>query len=148
MLVMNQENLLYFLGKKIPVLPVVGAILAGIGLGWLFFFCRQRRKRRLASQTALTAQTESKELTTSLSSKELSSTPSVKFTRSIPSYPSSTTEFGKANTYFGVQVFSYAELEEATENFDNSRELGDGGFGTVYYGMMDKRFYLSYKIQL
>lgn len=69
MLVMNQENLLYFLGKKIPVLPVAGAILDGIGLGWLFFFCRQRRKRRLAAQTALTAETESKDLTTSLSSK-------------------------------------------------------------------------------
>ncbi|KAM7529795.1 hypothetical protein LguiB_033205 [Lonicera macranthoides] len=74
---------------------------------------------------------------TSLSSKELSSTPSVKFTRSVPSYPSSTTEFGKASTYFGVQVFSYAELEEATENFDSSRELGDGGFGTVYYAKLN-----------
>ncbi|KAL0806980.1 hypothetical protein Bca101_099472 [Brassica carinata] len=40
-----------------------------------------------------------------------------------------------ASTYFGVQVFSYEELEEATENF--SRELGDGGFGTVYYGVLN-----------
>lgn len=36
--------------------------------------------------------------------------------------------------YFGVQVFSYDELQEATKNFDPSMELGDGGFGTVYYG--------------
>ncbi|XP_016459145.1 LEAF RUST 10 DISEASE-RESISTANCE LOCUS RECEPTOR-LIKE PROTEIN KINASE-like 1.1 [Nicotiana tabacum] len=40
--------------------------------------------------------------------------------------------------YFGFQVpvFSYAELKEATNNFDPSNELGDGGFGTVYYGKL------------
>ncbi|CAH8360602.1 unnamed protein product [Eruca vesicaria subsp. sativa] len=39
-----------------------------------------------------------------------------------------------ASAYFGVQVFSYEELEEATDNF--SKELGEGGFGTVYYGVL------------
>ncbi|XP_076897327.1 LEAF RUST 10 DISEASE-RESISTANCE LOCUS RECEPTOR-LIKE PROTEIN KINASE-like 1.1 [Bidens hawaiensis] len=34
----------------------------------------------------------------------------------------------------GVSVFSYKELEDATCNFDHSHELGDGGFGAVYYG--------------
>ncbi|GLT48880.1 hypothetical protein SLA2020_224710 [Shorea laevis] len=29
---------------------------------------------------------------------------------------------------------SYNELERATDKFDSARELGDGGFGTVYYG--------------
>ncbi|RAL50067.1 hypothetical protein DM860_017977 [Cuscuta australis] len=38
--------------------------------------------------------------------------------------------------YFGIQVFSYSELEEATNSFDSSKELGDGGFGTVYYGKL------------
>ncbi|XP_060214760.1 LEAF RUST 10 DISEASE-RESISTANCE LOCUS RECEPTOR-LIKE PROTEIN KINASE-like 1.1 [Lycium barbarum] len=40
--------------------------------------------------------------------------------------------------YFGFQVpvFTYAELKEATNNFDPSNELGDGGFGTVYYGKL------------
>uniref|UniRef100_A0A0V0IZN9 Putative ovule protein n=1 Tax=Solanum chacoense TaxID=4108 RepID=A0A0V0IZN9_SOLCH len=32
--------------------------------------------------------------------------------------------------YFGVPVFSYSELEEATNDFSSSRVLGDGGFGT------------------
>ncbi|XP_060214762.1 LEAF RUST 10 DISEASE-RESISTANCE LOCUS RECEPTOR-LIKE PROTEIN KINASE-like 1.1 isoform X2 [Lycium barbarum] len=36
--------------------------------------------------------------------------------------------------YFGVPVFSYSELEEATHDFNSSRIIGDGGFGTVYYG--------------
>ncbi|CAH9111399.1 unnamed protein product [Cuscuta epithymum] len=38
--------------------------------------------------------------------------------------------------YFGIHVFSYSELEEATNSFDSSKELGDGGFGTVYYGKL------------
>ncbi|KAK9064567.1 hypothetical protein SSX86_015949 [Deinandra increscens subsp. villosa] len=36
----------------------------------------------------------------------------------------------------GVCVFSYKELEDATQNFDPSSELGDGGFGAVYYGKL------------
>ncbi|XP_058091445.1 LEAF RUST 10 DISEASE-RESISTANCE LOCUS RECEPTOR-LIKE PROTEIN KINASE-like 1.1 [Magnolia sinica] len=40
-----------------------------------------------------------------------------------------------------TQVFEYKELEEATNNFDPSKELGEGGFGTVYHGKLrDGRF--------
>ncbi|GFP85379.1 probable serine/threonine-protein kinase at1g18390 [Phtheirospermum japonicum] len=34
------------------------------------------------------------------------------------------------STYFGIPIFSYAELEVATDNFDPSKELGSGGYGT------------------
>ncbi|KAD7478827.1 hypothetical protein E3N88_01963 [Mikania micrantha] len=36
----------------------------------------------------------------------------------------------------GISVFSYEELEDATQNFDPSHELGDGGFGAVFYGKL------------
>nr|XP_033512188.1 LEAF RUST 10 DISEASE-RESISTANCE LOCUS RECEPTOR-LIKE PROTEIN KINASE-like 1.2 isoform X1 [Nicotiana tomentosiformis] len=55
---------------------------------------------------------------------------------SILSYPSSITDPEKASHYFGIHVFDYNELQEATSNFDSNKELGEGGFGTVYKGKL------------
>ncbi|XP_044468477.1 LEAF RUST 10 DISEASE-RESISTANCE LOCUS RECEPTOR-LIKE PROTEIN KINASE-like 1.3 isoform X2 [Mangifera indica] len=63
-----------------------------------------------------------------------SSTSTTSFSKSISSHPYTKSDLEKGSTYFGAQVFTYAELEQATDNFDSSKELGDGGFGTVYYG--------------
>lgn len=105
-----------------------------MGIGWLIFWCRQRRKRH-AAEAAQSHQSQSKDVLLPPASKDPTSVPSVAFTKSIPSYPSSKSELGKETSYFGVQMFSYNELEEATDHFAQSRELGDGGFATVYYGM-------------
>ncbi|GFP84679.1 probable serine/threonine-protein kinase at1g18390 [Phtheirospermum japonicum] len=49
--------------------------------------------------------------------------------------PSSKSDI-EGGSYFGIPVFCYSELEAATNRFDSSNELGDGGFGTVYYGKL------------
>lgn len=62
-----------------------------------------------------------------------------KYSGTTASFPSSKSDLEKgSSTYFGVQVFDYGELEVATRNFDPSRELGDGGFGTVYHGKLNR----------
>ncbi|CAN8243632.1 unnamed protein product [Cochlearia groenlandica] len=105
---------------------LVGIILIA---GCVFCIIKQRRKKNAIQYTR-------KELPiTSYSSKDTSSFPtSTTISSSNHSLPPSLSNMANGSSYFGVQVFSYEELEEATENF--SRELGDGGFGTVYYGVL------------
>lgn len=33
-------------------------------------------------------------------------------------------------------VFSYKELSDATDNFSNAKKIGQGGYGSVYYGVL------------
>lgn len=56
-------------------------------------------------------------------------------TRNISCEPYSKFDLEDTGVCFEVPVFSYAELEMATNKFDRDKELGDGGFGTVYHGI-------------
>lgn len=112
-------------GKKSNITTIAAGIsggAVGILVISLFIFFFQRRKQRIA-------QSKTKELPTPPSS----TIPSV----TVHSYyASSKSDLERGSMYFGVQVFTYEELEEATDNFDSSKELGDGGFGRVYYGKL------------
>ncbi|KAK4750805.1 hypothetical protein SAY87_004287 [Trapa incisa] len=56
--------------------------------------------------------------------------------RSFSSSYTSRTDLDKSNLYHGLPIFDYNELQEATNNFDPQKELGEGGFGTVYFGKL------------
>ncbi|XP_028785977.1 LEAF RUST 10 DISEASE-RESISTANCE LOCUS RECEPTOR-LIKE PROTEIN KINASE-like 1.2 [Neltuma alba] len=55
--------------------------------------------------------------------------------RSSNQYPSDA-DPDSGRLFFGVPIFSYTELQGATNNFDPSNKLGDGGFGSVFYGKL------------
>lgn len=67
--------------------------------------------------------------------RKIKSLSSQLFSRST-SYHSKKLDLEAGRVYFGVPIFSYSELEEATNNFANDKLLGDGGFGTVYHGKL------------
>ncbi|CAL5445198.1 unnamed protein product [Camellia sinensis] len=52
------------------------------------------------------------------------------------SHTSSMNDIEKEASCYGVQTFCYNELQKATNNFDSKKEIGDGGFGTVYLGKL------------
>ncbi|KAK4362012.1 hypothetical protein RND71_017253 [Anisodus tanguticus] len=90
---------------------VSAAVFTAVVACVIFFLCHRRQQKKSHTDSSL-------------------------ISRSILSYPSSTTDPEKASHYFGVHVFDYNELEEATNSFDSNKELGEGGFGTVYLGKL------------
>ncbi|KAL0713009.1 hypothetical protein Bca4012_019987 [Brassica carinata] len=116
-------------GKKAGIGTALGSVAIILIAGGLFCMFSRRKKTKAAQYI-------SKDLVITSSSREASNNPTsttISYT-DIPLLPSVSTNLANRSVYFGVQVFSYEELEEATQNF--SRELGNGGFGTVYYGVL------------
>ncbi|KAK8327452.1 hypothetical protein V6Z12_A11G183500 [Gossypium hirsutum] len=115
--------------QSLPLPPALGAagVIILIGIGTLCV--RQHRRKKIVAQLI------SRDLPTSPSSKG-PTTSTTNYSQSNSSYSTSKYDIERGSTYFGAHVFNYEELEEATDNFNPSKQLGEGGFGTVYYGVL------------
>ncbi|KAI4350946.1 hypothetical protein L6164_005348 [Bauhinia variegata] len=105
------------------VIVGVGASVVTVIIGLIAFYICRRRKKHSYAKTYI--KSESISSISSVSLKDL--------------------ENGSKSKYFGLPVFTYDELEEATNNFDSEREIGDGGFGTVYFGKLRDGRYVAVK---
>ncbi|KAK4279847.1 hypothetical protein QN277_011558 [Acacia crassicarpa] len=120
------------------------ALGIGVGVGAFcvvlilcLMFLVMKRRRRKVEQLNSNKNLLSPSLSSINGDVTKSSATKTSMAQSAPPYPAAS-KFNSVQKsfYFGVQVFSYDELEEATKNFDPSMELGDGGFGVVYYGTL------------
>ncbi|KAK2451585.1 LEAF RUST 10 DISEASE-RESISTANCE LOCUS RECEPTOR-LIKE PROTEIN KINASE 1.2 [Trifolium repens] len=102
--------------KRKLLIALAASIFGALAMITAIYFCKRRKNISYAKSYV-----QSHSLSTDPSSKDLE--------RSGSQY------FGGSQN-FGVQHFTYSELEEATNFFDPTKELGEGGFGTVYFGKL------------
>ncbi|KAG8053522.1 hypothetical protein GUJ93_ZPchr0001g31137 [Zizania palustris] len=108
--VMHPEKCGVSHNKRKRILIAFGIVIGILAIASIFIFAWHKRKKRKLSRDA-------KDLMRSGSSMQ--------------SY-SKDLELGGS-----PHIFTFEELEEATAGFSASRELGDGGFGTVYKGKLN-----------
>ncbi|CAN6680854.1 unnamed protein product [Malus baccata var. baccata] len=102
---------------------------------WVFLFkSRDRTSQPAATPRALLPSSEKPSGTAGSMMESKHSSLSLSFGSSIAPYT------GSANT------FSASDIERATNNYDDSRVLGEGGFGRVYSGVLEDGTKIAVKV--
>ncbi|XP_057986701.1 probable serine/threonine-protein kinase PBL17 [Hevea brasiliensis] len=69
----------------------------------------------------------------------------VKSASNTPLVPKNVTDLRQNPGYSNVDIFTYEEMKLATKHFRPDFILGEGGFGVVYKGVIDKSIRLGYE---
>ncbi|KAJ4875346.1 Protein kinase superfamily protein [Raphanus sativus] len=126
-------------GETIAVIVLSAAAFIGLCfvIVWFLLFRRRRdqrlSKRATLAQPSLPSLAKPSGSTRSLTGSRLSST-SLSFASSIAPFTLS------------AKTFTASEIVKATNNFAESRVLGEGGFGRVYEGLFDDGTKVAVKV--
>ncbi|KAL8136513.1 hypothetical protein V2J09_002514 [Rumex salicifolius] len=118
----------------IIVLSAVGVMLMGLLLGWILLFRHRRHTNQLAEAPHVHP-----------SSIARSTGPTGQSAGSRPSF-SLSLESSVAAYTGSAKTFSAVEIERATDNFNPSRVLGEGGFGLVYSATLEDGAEVAVKV--
>ncbi|XVE54082.1 hypothetical protein DITRI_Ditri03aG0053300 [Diplodiscus trichospermus] len=119
----------------IIVLSVLVTVVLCSAIAWVLLFKRRDHasQQAAAPQHQLTSLAKPSGSAGSMVGSGLSSV-SVSFGSSIVTYTGS------------AKTFSASDIEKATDNFDASRVLGEGGFGRVYSGVLEDGTEVAVKV--
>ncbi|CAH8279934.1 unnamed protein product [Arabidopsis lyrata] len=105
---------------------------------WFLVFRRQRDRRRLSKRAPLARPSLPSLSKPSGSARSLTGS---RFSSTSLSFESSIAPFT-----LSAKTFTASEIMKATNNFDESRVLGEGGFGRVYEGVFDDGTKVAVKV--
>lgn len=104
-----------------------------------FSFFKHRSSKRSSSAPGIWQQSEvgTSSSTTNTTTSSVSAATPKRTVKSTGSAPSGRTlpEMFKEKEH-NLRMFSYSEMKEATNRFDRMLKLGEGGFGSVYKGLI------------
>ncbi|KAK8697015.1 hypothetical protein V6N13_113179 [Hibiscus sabdariffa] len=131
----RQKNVLSGGVIAIIVLSVLVVVVLCSAFAWVLLFKHrdQASQRATTPQHPLTPHAKPSGSAGSMVGSGLSSI-SLSFGSSIAPYTGS------------AKTFTASEMERATDNFDDSRILGEGGFGRVYSGVLDDGTKVAVKV--
>ncbi|KAJ8526501.1 hypothetical protein K7X08_028978 [Anisodus acutangulus] len=114
------------------VLSASVAVILGCAVAWVLLFRHKDRGCQSEPTPLTTLPSLAKSSASMIGSRPNS--PSLSFSSSFAAYTGS------------ARTFSSNEIERATDNFNESRVLGEGGFGVVYSGVLDDGMKVAVKV--
>ncbi|KAL1217421.1 Receptor-like serine/threonine-protein kinase ALE2 [Cardamine amara subsp. amara] len=127
-------------GGSIAVIVLSAAAFVGLCfvIVWFLVFRRKRDRQRLSKRAPLARPSLPSLSKPSGSARSLTAS---RFSSTSLSFESSIAPFT-----LSAKTFTASEIVKATNNFDESRVLGEGGFGRVYEGVFDDGTKVAVKV--